>query len=127
MSQSNEKKFKTVLDEYEGFYKIQVYYQGDHDLYNQMITMANRDEAYLSYKPTPTLMKLLWRDKFFFFFEKGDNPASKFPRWNVAKLLKNELDGVQIEDPRDIPNIERGITEHLEVFAREVEKEQMKK
>lgn len=122
MKQSNEKKFKTVLEDYEGFYKIQVYYQGDHDLYNQMITMATKDDAYLSYKPTPNLMKLLWRDKFFFFFEKGPNPTSKFPRWNVAKLLKNEVNGVQIEDPRDIPNLERGITEHLEVFAREAAK-----
>lgn len=122
MKQSNEKQFKTVLEDYEGFYKIQVYYQGDHDLYNQMITMATKDDAYLSYKPTPNLMKLLWRDKFFFFFEKGPNPTSKFPRWNVAKLLKNEVNGVQIEDPRDIPNLERGITEHLEVFARETAK-----
>lgn len=122
MKQSNEKKFKTVLEDYEGFYKIQVYYQGNHDLYNQMITMATKDDAYLSYKPTPNLMKLLWRDKFFFFFEKGPNPTSKFPRWNVAKLLKNEVNGVQIEDPRDIPNLERGITEHLEVFAREATK-----
>lgn len=115
-------QFKTVFEDQQGLYKIQVYYQGDHDLYNQMITMADKDEAYLSYKPTPTLMKLLWRDKFFFFFEKGPNPTSKFPRWTVAELLKNEVKGVQVEDPRDIPNLQRGITEHLEVFAREASK-----
>ncbi|WP_342527665.1 hypothetical protein MKY84_03060 [Chryseomicrobium sp. FSL W7-1435] len=120
MKQPNQ--FKTVFEEQKGSYKIQVYYQGDHDLYNQMITMATKDEAFLSYKPTPTLMKLLWRDKFFFFFEKGDNPTAKFPRWNVAKLLKNEVDGVLVEDPLEIPTLERGITEHLEVFAREVAK-----
>lgn len=115
-------QFKTLLEEHAGLYTIRVYYQGPHDLYNQMITMANQDEAYLSYKPTPRLMKLLWREKFFFFFEQGDNPNSKFPRWNVAELLKNEVESVQIEDPRDLPTLERGITEHLEVFAREVAK-----
>lgn len=115
-------QFKTILEEHQGLYDIRVYYQGDHDLYNHMITMASKDEAFLCYKPTPKLMKLLWRDKFFFFFEKGESTTSKHPRFNVAKLLKNEVTQIRIEDPDDVSHIERGITEHLEVFAREASK-----
>lgn len=114
--------FKVRIDEQENHprhYKINVYFNGDTDFYNQMIATAQEDVALLTYKPMSFIMKLLWRETYLFYFEQGKGKAPKHPYWELEKLLRNEVTDVKVENPEEIPGMERGITEQLNFFARE--------
>lgn len=115
-------QFKVLFKEHEnqkGHYKINVYFQGDHDFYNQMIATAREEKAMLTCKPMSFVMKLLWREKYLFYFEQGKGKPSKHTQWELEKLLRNEIEHVQIDHPEDIPGIEQSITDQLNFFARE--------
>lgn len=109
----------TEQEELPGMYKINVYYKGDHDFYNQMISTAREERALLTYKPMSFMMKFIWREKYLFYFEQDKGTSSKYPQWKVDQLLRNEIENVPIAHPEDLPGMERGIAELLDFFANE--------
>lgn len=123
--QNNLYQFKVQLTTQEnrpGHYKMNVYYQGDHDFYNRLIATSQEENALLTCKPLSFVMKVLWQQKYLFYFEQGKGKPSRYTQWELEKILRNEIEDVQVERTEDIPGMERGIADQLDFFANEERK-----
>lgn len=115
-------KFNVLVKEQEdnrGYYTINVFFLGDHEFYNKLISVANKDSALLTCRPMPFFMKLLHQEKYLFYFEQASKKKTKHLQWSIEKILRNEEDDLHIKNSEDAQEIQKGILDHLNLFARE--------
>lgn len=115
-------KFYVLVKEQEdnrGSYTINVFYSGDHDFYNKLISVAKKDSALLTCRALPFFMKLLHQEKYLFYLEQASTKNTKHLQWSIEKILRNEEDVFHIKNNEDAQIIQKGILDHLNLFARE--------
>lgn len=115
-------KFNVLVKEQEdnkGFYSLNVFFSGNHDFYNKLISVAKKDSALLICRAMPFFMKLLHQEKYLFYFEQASKKKTKNLQWSIEKILRNEEDNLQIKNSEDALEIQKGILDHLNLFARE--------
>lgn len=115
-------KFNVLLKEQEdnvGYYSLNVFFLGDHDFYNRLISVAKKDSVLLTCRAMPFFMKLLHQEKYLFYFEQASKKKTKHVQWSIERILRNEEDHVQLENSEDAQEIQKAILFHLNLFARE--------
>lgn len=116
-------EFKVMVEEdptAEVPYRLYVTFTGDPDFYEKLIEVAKDDRVLFTGRTAPFIVKLIHREKYFFYFEQETDKKSKYAQWKLEDILRKEYDLLTFQDREYVIEFRKALWNNLNLFAKEV-------